>query len=82
MEYNANEFLFSLDNSEWMRNGDYAPNRLDSQYDAGTVRLMSNIFFYLHLILLSVASIICNDRTTTNPENTVGIISMAGKGYA
>ena len=27
--------LCSLDTSEWMRNGDYAPTRLDAQHDAG-----------------------------------------------
>jgi hypothetical protein len=27
--------LDSLDNSDWMRNGDYAPSRLESQQDAG-----------------------------------------------
>lgn len=26
--------LCSLDNSEWMRNGDYIPSRLDAQQDA------------------------------------------------
>jgi hypothetical protein len=25
----------SLDNSEWMRNGDYNPSRLEAQQDAG-----------------------------------------------
>jgi 26S proteasome regulatory subunit N10 len=44
-----------------MRNGDYAPTRLEAQQDA--------------------ASLICNDRTRGNPENTVGILTMAGKGY-
>mmetsp|Transcript_24205 Transcript_24205/g.22009 ORF Transcript_24205/g.22009 Transcript_24205/m.22009 type:complete len:390 (-) Transcript_24205:43-1212(-) len=52
--------VICLDNSEWMRNGDYSPSRLESQYDA--------------------VGILCNDRTQTNPENTVGILSMASKG--
>lgn len=26
----------SMDNSEWMRNGDQFPTRLDAQHDAGT----------------------------------------------
>jgi 26S proteasome regulatory subunit N10 len=43
-----------------MRNGDYAPSRLESQQDA--------------------AGLICNDRIGSNPENTVGVLSMAGKG--
>ena len=30
--------IFSLDNSEWMRNGDYMPTRLEAQHDAGTKR--------------------------------------------
>jgi len=52
--------MVCLDNSDWMRNGDYAPSRLESQQDA--------------------ASLICNDRINSNPENTVGILAMAGGG--
>lgn len=52
--------MICLDNSDWMRNGDYAPSRLEAQHDA--------------------ASMICNDRTGSNPENTVGILTMAGQG--
>ena len=52
--------IICLDNSEYMRNGDYAPTRLESQQDA--------------------ANLVVNDRMNGNPENTVGILSMAGKG--
>ena len=52
--------MICLDNSEWMRNGDYAPTRLEAQQDA--------------------AGMICNDRTGSNPENTVGVLTMAGRG--
>lgn len=52
--------MICIDNSEWMRNGDYAPNRFQSQTDA------------VHLI--------CGAKTQSNPENTVGILTMAGKG--
>ena len=52
--------VICLDNSEYMRNGDYTPTRLESQQDA--------------------ANLIVNDRMNGNPENTVGILSMAGKG--
>lgn len=52
--------MICLDNSEWMRNGDYVPTRLDAQQDA--------------------ASIICSARTESHPENTIGVLSMAGKG--
>lgn len=52
--------MICLDNSDWMRNGDYAPSRLEAQHDA--------------------ASMLCNDRTGSNPENTVGILTMAGHG--
>lgn len=51
---------FSLDNSDWMRNGDYAPSRLESQHDA--------------------AGMLINDRINSNPENTVGVLTMAGNG--
>lgn len=52
--------MICLDNSEWMRNGDYAPTRLEAQQDA--------------------AGMICTDRTGSNPENTVGVLTMAGRG--
>jgi len=52
--------VICLDNSEWMRNGDYVPSRIEAQQDA--------------------AGIICNTRTESHPENTVGLLAMAGKG--
>jgi len=51
-----------LDNSEWMRNGDYTPSRIEAQSDA-------TIFLF-------------NAKTRSNPENTVGMMTMAGKRYA
>lgn len=49
----------SLDNSEWMRNGDYIPSRLEAQHDA--------------------ANLLCGTKTQSNPESTVGVLTMAGK---
>ncbi|KAJ3096949.1 hypothetical protein HDU97_005424 [Phlyctochytrium planicorne] len=48
-----------LDNSEWMRNGDYTPTRMEAQNDA--VTLLFNV------------------KTQSNPENNVGLMTMAGK---
>eukprot|EP00158_Paraphelidium_tribonemae_P003883 Partr_v1_DN26444_c0_g1_i3_m24147 putative 26S proteasome nonATPase regulatory subunit len=48
-----------LDNSEWMRNGDYVPSRIEAQTDA------VNLLF--------------NAKTQSNPENTVGLMTMSGK---
>lgn len=52
--------MICLDNSEWMRNGDYAPTRLMAQQDA--------------------VSLVITSRTDSNSENTVGILTMGGKG--
>ncbi|GMH25167.1 hypothetical protein Nepgr_027010 [Nepenthes gracilis] len=52
--------MICIDNSEWMRNGDYSPNRFQAQAEA--------------------VNIICGAKTQDNPENTVGILTMAGKG--
>ncbi|KAK6240775.1 von Willebrand factor [Theobroma cacao] len=52
--------MICIDNSEWMRNGDYSPSRFQAQSDA--------------------VSLICGAKTQSNPENTVGILTMAGKG--
>ncbi|CAG8607336.1 12629_t:CDS:2, partial [Racocetra fulgida] len=48
-----------LDNSEWMRNGDYTPTRLEAQKDA--------------------VNLVFSSKTQQNPENTVGMLTMAGK---
>ncbi|CAG8436178.1 9504_t:CDS:2 [Diversispora eburnea] len=52
--------MLVLDNSEWMRNGDYTPTRLEAQKDA--------------------VNLIFGSKTQSNPENTVGLLTMAGKG--
>ncbi|XP_078448289.1 regulatory particle non-ATPase 10 [Wolffia australiana] len=52
--------MICIDNSEWMRNGDYNPSRFQAQTDA--------------------VNLICGAKTQSNPENTVGIMTMAGKG--
>ncbi|KAI9016777.1 hypothetical protein DFJ74DRAFT_678281 [Hyaloraphidium curvatum] len=52
--------MLVADNSEYMRNGDYTPNRLDAQSDAVTL--------------------LFNAKTQSNPENMVGLMTMAGKG--
>ncbi|CAA0816534.1 26S proteasome non-ATPase regulatory subunit 4 homolog [Striga hermonthica] len=52
--------MICIDNSEWMRNGDYSPNRFQAQCDA--------------------VNLICGAKTQSNPENTVGVLTMAGKG--
>ncbi|XVF18043.1 hypothetical protein REPUB_Repub10bG0177400 [Reevesia pubescens] len=52
--------MICIDNSEWMRNGDYSPSRFQAQADA--------------------INLICGAKTQSNPENTVGVLTMAGKG--
>ncbi|KAF7984372.1 hypothetical protein HWV62_15413 [Athelia sp. TMB] len=52
--------MMIIDNSEYMRNGDYQPTRFDAQSDA-----VNTVF---------------QTKTDANPENTVGIMTMAGKG--
>ncbi|XP_015889728.2 26S proteasome non-ATPase regulatory subunit 4 homolog [Ziziphus jujuba] len=52
--------MICVDNSEWMRNGDYSPSRFQAQADA--------------------VNLICGAKTQSNPENTVGVLTMAGKG--
>lgn len=53
--------MMIIDNSEYMRNGDYLPTRFGAQADA-----VNTIF---------------RTKIDSNPENTVGIMTMAGKGY-
>ncbi|PKI83291.1 proteasome regulatory particle base subunit rpn10 [Malassezia vespertilionis] len=51
--------MLVIDNSEWMRNGDYPPSRWEAQADA--------------------VNIVFDAKTNSNPENMVGIMTMAGK---
>lgn len=53
-------YFDSVDNSEWMRNGDYSPTRLVAQNEA--------------------VNLIFSSKTQSNPENTVGLMTAAGKG--
>ncbi|EJU05988.1 hypothetical protein DACRYDRAFT_73212 [Dacryopinax primogenitus] len=51
--------MIVIDNSEFMRNGDFQPTRFGAQSDA-----VSSIF---------------QTKVDSNPENTVGVMTMAGK---
>ena len=53
------DFWFSLDNSEFARNGDFTPTRFQAQLDA------------VHLIFTA--------KTQSNPESTVGLMTMGGE---
>ncbi len=52
--------FIAMDNSDWMRNGDFAPSRLESQQDA--------------------VNLLAGAKCQQNPENTVGVLTMAGRG--
>ncbi|THH32177.1 hypothetical protein EUX98_g2016 [Antrodiella citrinella] len=52
--------MIIIDNSEYMRNGDYQPSRFHAQSDA--------------------ANTIFQTKIDSNPENSVGLMTMAGKG--
>jgi 26S proteasome regulatory subunit N10 len=52
--------MMCTDNSDYMRNGDFAPSRLEAQQDA--------------------VNLLAGAKTQQNPENTVGVLTMAGKG--
>jgi 26S proteasome regulatory subunit N10 len=54
--------MLVIDNSEYMRNGDYQPTRFEAQSDA-----VNSIF---------------QTKIDSNPENTVGIMTMAANGCA
>lgn len=49
--------VVSVDNSEYMRNGDYVPTRLQAQQDA--------------------VNTICRFKLRSNPENNVGLLTLA-----
>lgn len=53
--------MIIIDNSEYMRNGDYPATRFDAQADAVNVLFQTKI--------------------DSNPENSVGIMTMAGKSW-
>lgn len=49
--------IVCVDNSEFMRNGDFIPTRLQAQQDA--------------------VSLVCHSKTRSNPENNVGLLTLA-----
>ncbi|ELK35338.1 26S proteasome non-ATPase regulatory subunit 4 [Myotis davidii] len=49
--------MVCMDNSEYMRNGDFLPTRLQAQQDA--------------------VNIVCHPKTRSNPENNMGLITLA-----
>lgn len=51
--------MIAVDDSDYMRNGDFAPSRLQAQNDA--------------------VSLICQSKRQRNPENTIGLLSLAGR---
>ena len=53
--------MLIIDNSEYMRNGDYHPTRFEAQSDA--------------------VNVVFQTKIDSNAESTVGIMTMAGKGY-
>ena len=53
--------MLIIDNSEYMRNGDYHPTRFEAQADA--------------------VNVVFQTKIDSNAESTVGIMTMAGKGY-
>ena len=50
--------MIVIDNSEYMRNGDYTPSRFSAQSDA--------------------VNLVFNAKTNSNPENSVGLMTMSG----
>jgi len=54
--------MLIVDNSEYMRNGDYPPTRYEAQSDA--------------------VAIVFETKCDSNPENMVGLMTMAGKACA
>ena len=52
--------MICCDNSDYLRNGDFAPSRLEAQQDA--------------------VNLLAGAKTQSNPENTVGVLTMAGAG--
>ncbi|XP_046658880.1 26S proteasome non-ATPase regulatory subunit 4-like isoform X2 [Homalodisca vitripennis] len=49
--------MICVDNSDYMRNGDFLPTRLQAQLDA--------------------VNIVCHSKTRSNPENNVGLLTLA-----
>lgn len=65
-----------------MRNGDYTPNRLEAQYDAGGYYAAASWLYELMSSKYNAASIIVGRKMNDHPESTVGLLTMGGAGYA
>lgn len=51
--------MICVDNSDYMRNGDFIPTRMQAQQEA--------------------INLVCHSKTRSNPENNVGLISLANR---
>nr|CAI5856781.1 unnamed protein product [Callosobruchus analis] len=51
--------MICVDNSDYMRNGDFLPTRLQAQQDA--------------------VNLVCHSKTRSNPENNVGLLTLANR---
>lgn len=89
--------MICIDNSEWMRNGDYSPSRFEAQTEAvnlicgaKTQVLGRDSLLYVYMrssigvirVFPGILSLMYKKlwKWQSNPENTVGILTMAGKG--
>jgi hypothetical protein len=54
---------------------------LDLMHNKMQVLKINFDFLILLINFYNVVSLICNARVESHPENTVGLLTMAGKGY-
>lgn len=78
-----------IDNSEWMRNGDYTPSRFQARpkSDAGSLDCLGNLTAPRaepdrpspsHQAQIDAVNLLAGAKTQSNPENCVGVLSLAG----
>lgn len=78
--------MICIDNSEYMRNGDYGPTRMSAiQEAATTVGMLTHCADFIGVAVSSVMPTMCslpqvfNVKIQSNPENTVGLMTIGGR---
>ena len=68
--------IICVDNSQFMRNGDFHPTRLQAQqvsYFTSDLSVLNYFYFYLQ----DAVNLITHSKTRSNPENNVALMTLS-----
>ena len=69
--------MLCIDNSDHVRNSDYLPSRLQVTFSLATFSVLCSLVFLQ--AEGDAVNLLAGAKTQSNPENSVGVLSLAGK---